>query len=111
MYPWVTVIVHTSQLTQVVSRVAHKLCARSRGRVANIPDTTAAMPKRGPAHPGLSSIDPFGALVVICCTIIFAAWLFHDTPVQHVVAAVVAFYAVFALAVAIVCRNSKVSQS
>jgi len=50
-------------------------------------------------------------LVVICCTIIFAAWLFHDTPVQHVVAAVVAFYAVFALAVAIVCRNSKVSQS
>ena len=79
--------------------------------VANIPDTKAAMPKRGPAHPGLSSIDPFGALVVICCTIIFAAWLFHDTPVQHVVAAVVAFYAVFALAVAIVCRNSKVSQS
>ena len=79
--------------------------------VANIPDTKAAMPKRGPAHPGLSSIDPFGALVVICCTIIFAAWLFHDTPVQHVVAAVVAFYAVFALAVAILCRNSKVSQS
>ena len=72
---------------------------------------TGTMPKRGPAHPGLNSIDPFGALVVICCTIIFAAWLFHDTPVQHVVAAVVAFYAVFALAVAIVCRNGKVSQS
>jgi len=96
-----------------VSRTNFVLCGvLAREIVANIPpDTKAAMPKRGPAHPGLSSIDPFGALVVICCTIIFAAWLFHDTPVQHVVAAVVAFYAVFALAVAIVCRNSKVSQS
>lgn len=97
----------TCYVTEVRSRTQERRCDHHRTSCLE----TGTMPKSGPAHPGLSSIDPFGALVVICCTIIFAAWLFHDTPVQHVVAAVVAFYAVFALAVAIVCRNGKVSQS
>jgi len=69
------------------------------------------LPKRAPAHPGLASIDPFGAIVVIVSTIVPIAYFFHDTPVQYIVAAVLAFYAIVALVIAVMCRKGKVSIS
>lgn len=68
-------------------------------------------PKKKPAHPGLESVDPFGAMVVVVSTIISLAWFLHDTPIQHIVAAVLGFYGVLALVAAMACRKGKVSQS
>ena len=69
------------------------------------------MPQKSPAHPGLASIDPLGAGMLVVCTIVSLAFFFHDTPLEYVVAATLAFYAVVALVIAITCRKKKVSTS
>ena len=69
------------------------------------------MPAKAPAHPGLASIDPLGAIIMIVSTIIFAAWVFHDTPIQTVVMYTLAVYMVMALLVAMMCKRGKVSTS
>lgn len=69
------------------------------------------MPKKTPPHPGLASIDPVGAMMLVVCTIICVAFFFHDTPIQYVVLAVLAFYGVIAVAIEITCRKHKISKS
>ena len=48
---------------------------------------------------------------MIVSTIIFAAWVFHDTPIQTVVMYTLAVYMVMALLVAMMCKRGKVSTS
>ena len=74
------------------------------------------MPPKGrdrrPAHSGLSSIDPLGAMILFVCIIIVAAYILPDVHIQKIFVGVSAFYAVSALVIGIACPGrGKISTS